>query len=105
MKQQHRCKVSEIAVSNEGHVARDRDPTQGVHGAHAECRQDEPSGAKAYAIDDRQVAHPISFRLDGNLRDAWAISTHRRSCCDLLAILASPILDSRDNEVGLERPT
>src|SRR5262245_54247850 len=59
MKQQHRRETSEIAVCYESHIARDRHPTQCAHRAHAECRQHEAGGAKAYSVDDRQLAHPI----------------------------------------------
>ena len=79
MKQQNRCKLPEIAVGDEGHVACDRDPTQAVHRAHAECREHEAGGAEAYSVDDRQVAHPISFLLGGNLREGRHVSPHRRS--------------------------
>ena len=64
----------------------------------------EASSAKAYAVDDRQVAHPIFLPAGGNLRAGRAYLPASSQVPDVLAILKRLILDSGDNEVGLERP-
>src|SRR6266436_3528154 len=66
MKQQHWREPSEIAVCDESHIARDRYPTQCVHRTHAECRKHEAGSAKAYSVNDRQVAHPIFLLAELN---------------------------------------
>jgi hypothetical protein len=104
VKQQYRCEASKIAVRDEGHVAGDCHPTQGLHRAHAERGKHEPRSGKAYFIGERQNAHPITLVAARKLRPIGCVGTFggRPAVSGLspphsLAIPPRPLLDGRDN--------
>src|SRR5262245_19766981 len=75
MKQQHRRETSEIGVCDESHIARDGEPAQRAHRTHAECAKHETGSAKAYCVDDGEVAHAIVLLAELSSANAWGVLT------------------------------